>query len=144
MKEVFKEINGSDGYYVSNKGTIKFLRRLKSGRFSERFLTIDPDKASIRLRKPDGLYRSVKVAILVANSFLKEPANGRKRVHHKDGNELNNIYTNLEWEGINHDDVREIRKMYEEGVSLGEIARKFHINRTHIRRIIENKVWVNI
>lgn len=144
MKEVFREVEDFDGYYVSNKGTVKFLRRLKSGKFSERILTIDPDKASIRLRKNDGTYRSVKVAILVANAFIDEPSNGRRRVHHKDGNEMNNVYTNLEWEGINKTDVQEIRSMLEEGASMGEVARKFNINRTHVRRIKENKVWKDI
>lgn len=144
MKEVFKEIEGYDGYYISNKGTVKFLRRLKSGKFSERYLTIDPDKVSVRLRNNDGSYRSVKVAILVANAFLDEPSNGRRRVGHKDGNEMNNVYTNLEWSGINRDDVKEIRKMLSDGYSMGEVARKFNINRTHVRRIKENKVWVDI
>jgi len=144
MKEVFREIDGFEGYYVSNKGTIKFLRRLKSGRFSERILTMDPDKASIRLRRTGGGYRSVKVAILVAEAFLPGTGNGRKRVHHKDGNEMNNVYSNLEWEGINRDDVRDIRKMLQEGYSMGEVARKYDINRTHVRRIRENAVWRDI
>lgn len=144
MKEVFREIEGFDGYYVSNKGTVKYLRILKSGKISERILTIDPDKASIRLRKADGTYRSIKVAILVANAFIDEPSNGRKRVRHKDGNEMNNVYTNLEWEGINRDDIKEIRTMLTDGYSMGEVARKFNINRTHVRRIKENKVWKDI
>ena len=144
MKEVFREIEEYDGYYVSNKGNVKFLRRLKSGKFSERFLTVDPDKVSIRLRNNDGTYRSVKVAILVANAFIDIASNGRRRVNHKDGNEMNNVYTNLEWEGINREDVKEIRRMLEDGVSMGEVARKYSINRTHVRRIKENKVWKDI
>ncbi len=144
MKEVFKEVSGFEGYYISNKGTVKYLRRLKSGRFSERILTMDMEKGSIRLKKSDGAYRSVKVAILVADAFLEQPGNGRRRVKHKDGNELNNKYTNLEWEGINRDDVRDMRQMLEEGFSMGDVARKFNINRTHVRRIRDNKIWVDV
>jgi hypothetical protein len=144
MKEVFREIEGFDGYYVSNKGTVKFLRRLKSGKFSERFLTLDPDKYSVRLSRPDGSYRSVKVAILVADAFIQEPAKGRRRVRHKDGNEMNNYVTNLEWDGINREDVVEIRRMLEEGYSMGEVSRKYNINRTHVRRIKDNEVWVDV
>ncbi len=144
MKEVFKEIEDFEGYYVSNKGIVKLLRKLKSGKFSERFLTLDPDKVSIRLRKSNGSYRSVKVAIIVANAFLNEAGNGRRRVAHKDGNEMNNVYTNLEWEGVNRDDIKEIRTMLEEGFSMGEVSRKYNINRTHVRRIKDNKVWKDI
>lgn len=143
MKEVFKEIEGYEGYYVSNRGTVKYLRRLKSGRFSERVLTIDPNKACVRICKSDGVYRSVKVAVLVANAFLSVPGNGRRRVRHKDGDEFNNNYTNLEWEGINRDDVRDIRKMLDDGFSMGDVSRKYNINRTHVRRIRENQVWIN-
>ncbi len=142
MKEVFKEIEGYDGYYVSNKGTVKFLRLLKSGKYSERILTMDPDKYSIRLNKVDGNYRSVKVANLVAEAFLEESGKGRRRVRHKDGNEMNNCITNLEWDGINSEDVIEIRKMLKEGFSMGDVSRKFNINRTHVRRIKDNEVWV--
>jgi hypothetical protein len=144
MKEVFREIEGFDGYYVSNKGTVKFLRRLKSGKFSERFLTLDPDKYSVRLSRPDGSYRSVKVAILVADAFIQEPSKGRRRVRHKDGNEMNNYVNNLEWDGINREDVVEIRRMLEEGYSMGEVSRKYNINRTHVRRIKDNEVWVDV
>jgi hypothetical protein len=141
MKEVFKEIEGYEGYYVSNKGTVKFLRRLKSGKFSENILTCDPDKMSVRLKNTDGIYRSVKVANLVAEAFLDESSKGRRRVTHKDGNITNNVYTNLEWDGINKEDVVEIRRMLEEGYSMGEVARKYNINRTHARRIKDNEVW---
>ena len=141
MKEVFKEIEGYEGYYVSNKGTVKFLRRLKSGKFSENILTCDPDKMSVRLKKTSGTYRSIKVANLVAEAFLDEGSKGRRRVHHKDGNITNNVITNLAWDGINKEDVVEIRKMLQEGYSMGEVARKYNINRTHARRIKDNEVW---
>lgn len=144
MKEVFKEIEGFEGYYVSNKGTVKFLRRLKSGKFSERYLTLDPDKYSVRLGRADGSYRSVKVAILVADAFLQEPSKGRRRVRHKDGNEMNNQANNLEWDGINREDVVEIRRMLNDGYSMGEVSRKYDINRTHVRRIKDNEVWIDV
>jgi hypothetical protein len=141
MKEVFKEVLGYKGYFVSNKGKVKYMRLLKSGKYSERFLTCDPDKMSIRLKNDDGTYRSVKLANIVAEAFLGEPSKGRRRVNHKDGNTQNNVFTNLEWDGINREDVVEIRKMLEEGYSMGEVGRKFNINRTHVRRIKDKEVW---
>jgi hypothetical protein len=141
MKEVFKEVQGYKGYFVSNKGRVKYMRLLKSGKYSERYLTCDPDKMSVRLKNDDGTYRSVKLANVVAESFLGEPSKGRRRVRHIDGNPQNNTVTNLAWDGINREDVVEIRKMLEEGYSMGEVGRKFNINRTHVRRIKDKEVW---
>ncbi len=140
MKEIFKEVNGFDGYFVSNKGVVKNIKILKSGKKSERIITIDPNKICVRLKDASGVYQAIRLANLVAEHFLEEPSNGRKKVGHKDGNEENNVATNLFWEGFNRDEIIKIQDMIDRGWTMGDLSRKFRTSRQHIRKARFSKV----
>jgi hypothetical protein len=108
--EVWKDIPGYEGkYQISNKGRVKSLPRndkfckrpteiimkvfICGSGYEEVILSIK------RKRKPKLIHR------MVAEAFVpKQP--GKEEVNHKDGNKLNNDYTNLEWvtpsENIKH------------------------------------------
>lgn len=108
MKEIWKNINGYEGYYqVSNLGRIKSIERdvyKSNGK-------IHLHKKE-RIKKPkhtkDG-YLSVTLSVnshdktftvhsLVANAFITKPqSNESLEINHIDTNRKNNVVSNLEW-----------------------------------------------
>lgn len=114
MQEIWKSIDGFDGYYeVSNMGKIKtckhsFIR--KDGKpfsVSEKIIKGNKDtKGYLQVElKKDGV-RTIKfIHRLVAEAFIENEQN-KEQVNHKDGNKLNNCVSNLEWvtcrENIHH------------------------------------------
>ena len=83
--EIWKEINGADGYFVSSEGRVrhgeKVLKQNKKG----------ADYAGLRVRG-----KHVTVHRLVAEAFIPNP-DGLTDVNHKDGDKWNNAVENLEW-----------------------------------------------
>ena len=102
---------------------------------------------------------------LVAFCFL-ENSKEFKEVNHIDGNKKNNFYKNLEWctrshnvkhcfqiglrnsKGENNgrakikkEDVRKIKDMYSNKISIAEIARTFKIGWTTVSHILKNESW---
>ena len=114
MQEVWRPINGFDGWYeVSNLGKIKTCAHCvmrKNGKplaVQERIIKGSKDTKGylqVELRK-DGKRNIKFVHRLVAEAFIENPQ-GKAQVNHKDGNKLNNCADNLEWvtvrENINH------------------------------------------
>lgn len=102
MREVWKDIEGYEGYYqVSSFGNVKSLQRLRynsNAVLSERLLkaTLNSDKYyCVKLYK-NGKKTSYKVHELVANAFVI----GKKeklQINHIDGVKTNNFHLNLEW-----------------------------------------------
>ena len=96
MKERWKQIPDENGYYVSNYGNVK--RRVNGGGFIavKQYHQIRKNGLVVlKIAINNGRYiQSYYVHRLVAKSFCK--GSGRY-VKHKDGNTLNNIYTNLEF-----------------------------------------------
>ena len=110
--------------------------------------------------------KDFKVHRLVAIYFLNN-SEDKPFVNHIDGNKFNNNLSNLEWcthrENINHamlnklidfygeknpssklkeGDVLEIRRLYSSGgFSYKDLAKKFLIGETQIRRIIKKESW---
>jgi len=111
--EEWKDINGFKGYYqISNHGNVRSLSRyvtanqnggvkLLKGRLMK--LTFTKDK---RNSDKDGyvvvmlsrvpIHKTYLVHVLVAEHFI-ENSNNLPTVNHKDGDKINNHYTNLEW-----------------------------------------------
>lgn len=96
MQEIWKDIDGFDGYQVSNTGKVKSLNYNHTGK--ERIL-----KASINTYgyKIVNLFRYGKkknmyIHQLVARAFIPNPDN-LPQVNHKDEDKTNNNVSNLEW-----------------------------------------------
>ena len=104
-KEIWKQIEGFNNYYISNLGNVKSVNYANNG-IEKELVKVPNYKGYLRVV----LYNSNKkykkrVSILVALHFIKNPEN-KPQVNHKDGNKLNNNYCNLEWatasENIQH------------------------------------------
>jgi hypothetical protein len=97
--EIWKKINDFP-YYISNFGRVKNnnglilkTRTLKSGYESLSLVNNNHEKFNKTVHR------------LVAEAFIPNPGN-KKTINHKDGNKLNNLLENLEWntlsENIKH------------------------------------------
>jgi hypothetical protein len=89
--EIFEEINGFCGYYVSNRGVViskRFNRPMKQYRNEDGYMMCALSK--------NGKSKTVRVHRLVADTFIPNPCN-LPQVNHKDGNKTNNSSDNLEW-----------------------------------------------
>jgi len=101
MKEIWKDIEGYEGYYqVSNLGEIKSLERVTiQGKLLKEKLIKSSDNHNkylyVSLFK-DGNRKAVGVHRLVAQAFIPNPEN-KPQVNHIDENTMNNNSENLEW-----------------------------------------------
>lgn len=92
MKEVFVEIKGFDGYFISNFGRIlgksgKILKTYENYKgYLKVGLVVSGKKSTVKKR----------VHRLVAQAFIPNPDN-LPEVNHKDLNKQNNRVDNLEW-----------------------------------------------
>lgn len=92
--EIWKDIDGYEGYQVSNLGRVR--RFYKNG--NVRILKPISNKNGyliVTLYK-NSSSKSCRVHRLVAKAFLENP-NNLPQVNHKDENPSNNIVSNLEW-----------------------------------------------
>lgn len=96
MKEIFKNIEGFEGYQISNLGNVKSLNYNRTGK--EQILKPTKDKDGylyVSLCK-QGKRKCYKIHRLVAQAFLDNP-NNYPIINHRDENPLNNNVTNLEF-----------------------------------------------
>ena len=110
MEEIWKDIEGEEGFQVSNLGRV-------------RHITITILKPDVRPCHSNSEYAQSRVRIngrhygvhrLVAQAFIDKPK-GKEFINHKDGNPQNNVVSNLEWvtvkENVHHAIVNGLRKM---------------------------------
>lgn len=105
MTEVWKEIEGYEGYYeVSSFGRVRSIDRYVKGRWdaqifcASRFMKCKRVKNGylhVKLTK-DGERKEPLVHRLVASAFIPNPE-GLEQVNHIDGDKTNNNVDNLEW-----------------------------------------------
>lgn len=105
MKETWKNIEGYDGYQVSNLGRVRthskttYTERHGTRLWKDRILKVKISKKDNCSRVElwqGGKHKTFLVHRLVATAFLGR-ANKNMTVNHKDGNRLNNNINNLEW-----------------------------------------------
>lgn len=107
MEEIWKDIDGYEGYYqISNLGRVKSLGRNIYRKSDGKFSRYKPESIKIPVCNTDG-YPSIKLCvngenktygihILVAKAFIENPDN-LPEVNHIDTNRKNNRVDNLEW-----------------------------------------------
>ena len=148
-----------------------------------RLFSINGRWKGIRLLKPnigkkEGYYianlrmkpknKHIRIHQLVGEHFVDNP-NNKPQLNHKDGNKLNNHYSNLEWctiaenikhavrtglmnfKGENHHNAKltekqvyEIHAMRKEGFIMRLIGEKYGINRRHIGDILYGVCWPHV
>ncbi len=170
----FRDIAGDEGYQVGDDGSVRSLWGMgaqKPGavwRFLKPCVSDKSGHLSVVLRKR----RHVQVHTLVLEEFVGPCPDGLE-CRHLDGCSNNNNLWNLAWgthaenmqdcvrhgthvppriNGENHpqsklteNDVREIRKIYSNGIlSQKEICEKFCICQVNISAIVRRKIWKNI
>lgn len=105
MAEIWRDIDGYQGYQVSNLGRVrthnkKTYTSLHGERtWKDRILkpkVTNTNSLRVELWK-DGSHKTVLVHRLVADAFLGKMIDTDMTVNHKDGNRLNNRVENLEW-----------------------------------------------
>lgn len=117
------------------------------------------------LYKPSGA-KAFFVHRLVAKAFLPM-RRGRIMINHKDGDKTNNHVNNLEWcsvaennahakahglyrpnrgskHGMSHLSDEDVRELREKKMRVKDLAAKFGIHRTTVRRIINRELWTHI
>lgn len=109
MQEIWKDIPNYEGrYQVSNLGNIKSLS-FKNQNFES---LLKPSLNSSGYYKVE-LYKDKKSKVfyvhrLVATVFIPNPEN-KSEVNHIDGNKINNIVSNLEWNTISENQKHAIK-----------------------------------
>ena len=112
----WKDIPGYEGFYQASEcGQIRSLSRFSNAKNnSKKFFegkVLVPTKKSGYLRlnlSVDGIAVRFSVHRLIAKTFLSNTEN-HNSINHKDGNKLNNHYTNLEWCSVAHNNLHAYR-----------------------------------
>jgi len=105
--EIWKKIENSYYYAVSNKGRIKRLahqtwsvRNNSYSQYKERILKLSNNNSKkywrLTIDYLDNISKAESIHRLVALNFIENP-NNLPQVNHKDGNKDNNNVDNLEW-----------------------------------------------
>ena len=173
MEEIWIEINGFDGYFVSNLGRVRGTRQNKDIILKNRTIGKSNNNKHYAPYQQVVLYENGKqkakmIHRLVGEHFIPNPEN-KPQVHHKDIDVTNNNMTNLEWvtasENVKHtlsyrkkyvgvdnnltkltnDKVLKIREMYSEGgITQKELAKMFGVTQPNIKEILKRRTWKHI
>lgn len=94
----WKNIKNFNNYRVSEYGDVV---KIINDTDTNKLYALKPNEANEVCLRASNKTKRVQIAKLVAQHFIPNP-NGFKSVIHKDGNLLNNHYTNLEWTEKNY------------------------------------------
>jgi hypothetical protein len=166
IKEIWKdlELPNYGMIKVSNTGKVysyKAKKELYQRRNSDGYLCI-------RIKQIDHTCKEYKIHRLVGMAFIPNPDN-KPEINHKDGSRDKNYADNLEWSThaenvkykytigndsnvgtknpnakLNEDDVREIRRLYNEGMSAYKIAKQYKRGWQTINHVIKGSTWSNV
>jgi hypothetical protein len=166
-RQGFKEIPGFSGYWINRHGEVRSQR----GRGDTwRKLTFHIHKyngrAMVGLRQ-NGKTRLMKRAVLLLTTFVGPRPPGMECCHENDVVTDDDL-SNLRWDThannirdrgrnghtssgkrngrakITDDDVREIRRLKETGLTLREIAGRYPISKSMISYICRGEFWVHV
>lgn len=122
---------------------------------------------TVKMKRADGTQRTECVHILVLRMF-KGPAGPNQLCRHLDGNKKNNHIDNLEWgtqkenlddqllhgtrcRGVDRhsakvtdDDVREMRRLYSQGVFQRILAARYGLDQSTVSDIVNRRTWTHI
>lgn len=147
MNEVWREIEGSPGYEVSNLGRVRVTRYLQTARGgSNGYRTVT---------LPGGKQRYVHR--LVAEAFIDNP-DQLPEVNHIDSDRGNAAASNLEWcdsrqnklhsikygnkdRKLDPEQIKDIKKRRSTGESLKSIAANFGVSLSTISRICRGELY---
>lgn len=153
--EIWKNVDGFNGYMVSNLGRVKNgIGHILTQSFSREYLIL----GLTRIVKNQKERKTVRVHRLVAQAFCGGLTDEKNTVNHIDNVKTNNISTNLEWStmmenkrssyksGQNKykhtpDDVRKVRLLKKEGMLQKDIALEMNMTTSTVSDIINKKKW---
>jgi len=133
--EIWKDIQGFDGYKISSFGRVKSVKRRWKLLDSEKYLKTFIDRkgyVAITLRNDNNKINK-KIHRLVAMAFIPNPQN-KPEVNHKDGNKQNNFEDNLEWNTTSENAIH----AFSIGLRVGGIG----VRRVGLRIGFPNKIKV--
>ena len=169
MNEIWKEIDFSSDYLISNLGRVKSL---KFGR--EKILSpcrVGDGYLCVGLSK-DSIVKKFYVHHLVLNVFVEKLPFKDAECNHIDGNKENNAYSNLEWvtrsenekhahrlglkeppcvagemnshAKLTNSDIIKIINLVNTNLTIKEISKALNVSASTVYSIINNKTWKNI
>lgn len=170
MSEQWKPVVGYESLYVISESGIVRSKRAWRGDYHE--MTQSPDiKGYLRVGITDenGHQKSRRVHILVAEAFIGPRPEGLQ-LNHKDGNKINNHWSNLEYvtasensthavrmglrhslRGVDHkmsklteEQVLEIRRRYRQGDDSVALAKEYGIDKSNVWMIATKKTWKHL
>lgn len=158
--EIWKEIEGFSNYMISSEGRVK-----SAFGTIRKFTTTKKGYLKIGLIGDDKVRKKLSVHRLVAQAFILN-TDSKPQVNHIDCNKSNNNVSNLEWctnsenqkhafkhglqnnKGVNNpraiftmDDIRDIRRLREIGLTYLNIANMYNVGKTTIYKIINKETW---
>ncbi|OJW10301.1 MAG: hypothetical protein BGO49_07070 [Planctomycetales bacterium 71-10] len=169
MEDEFRPVQGYPGYRVSRDGRVEscWTRRGRLCIPTEAWHPLKPilrdGYPTVNLAK-GGKKTACKIHRLVLEMFVGPCPPGMVACH-GDGDRANNDVTNLRWDTpqansqdallhgtramgtrcgatkLNENDVVEIRRMRGEGVSTGDLARRYGVTRKNIEAIVSRRSW---
>ncbi len=142
-------------YYISEDGCV-----FRDGKQLKPYTQSGYKKITLYVNKE---YRHFRINRLVAELYIPNH-NNLPEVDHKDGNKVNNHYSNLEWvtsdenkkralykgkraKKLTEQDILWIRKNYipkDKIFGCNAIAKKYDVDKSEISKITTNKIWKHI